>query len=67
MPKQQPTLENLLWQRKWMTSLSQPGPKAEINGVPQAFPAEGQEAAQNNLAQINEMIKTLFPEHVEVE
>ena len=63
MLEQQPTLETLLSIRKWMTFLSQPGPKAEINGVPQAYPTEGQETAQRSLAQGNELIAKLYPEH----
>ena len=63
MSEQKPTLENLLWLREWMTFLSQPGPKAEFNGVPQPYPAEGQETAQRSLAQVNELFTKFYPDY----
>jgi len=67
MTQQAPTLQELLTVKKWMEFMSQPGPKAEINGVPQAYPAEGRESARTNLAQVNELIARLYPDHAETE
>jgi len=46
-----------------MEFMSQPGPKAEINGEPQPYPEQGRKTAKANLVKVNELIAKLYPEH----
>tara|TARA_R110000824_G_scaffold18284_2_gene72702 strand:+ start:1096 stop:1296 length:201 start_codon:yes stop_codon:yes gene_type:complete len=49
----------LLWRQRWMQHLSQPGPKAVINGKPHPYPEESRQRCIKRLAAINELLAEL--------